>query len=180
MLTGRTVKSAAMKKLHGSTFPHNHDAPIADHPLSEEPTTSAPNHFDDEQREIWEFAIRNSPPNLIKRLDGGILEAYCIALCMHRRAVIELGKEELTVSKTNGIAQNPILGIINKQGELVRKHGQELGFSPISRPRILADNSKTPAISASMASQNHAKPKDAPKQSLESYLQNTPKIVNIR
>ena len=155
-----------MKRLHNSTLPENKDEPIPDYPFSEEPTTSAPNHFDEEQKEIWEFAIRNSPTNLIKRLDAGILEAYCIALCMHRRAVWELGKEDLTVSKTNGIAQNPLLGIINKQGELVRKHGQELGFSPISRPRILSDDSTTPALAASIASQNHAKPKDAPRRSL--------------
>jgi hypothetical protein len=97
---------------------------------------------------------------------------------MHRRAVAEMGKEDMTVSKTNGIAQHPLLGIINKQGELVRKHGAELGFSPISRPRILADNSKTPALGATLTSQAHAQPKDAPRQSLESYLANSPKTVN--
>jgi len=177
MIRGRVQAMPGMKRLHNSTLPENAAEPIPDHPLSDDPT-AAPRHFDGEQREIWEFAIRNSPPNLIKRLDSGILEAYCIALCMHRRAVAELGKEDLTVSKTNGIAQNPLLGIINKQGELVRKHGQELGFSPISRPRILADNSKTPALAASMSSQNHARPKDAPRRSLETYLQNTAKTVN--
>lgn len=176
-MRGRVQAMPGMKKLHGSSLPENKDEPIPDHPLSEDPTT-APRHFDGEQREIWEFAIRNSPPNLIKRLDSGILEAYCIALCMHRRAVEEMSKADLTVSKTNGIAQNPLLGIINKQGELVRKHGAELGFSPISRPRILADNSRTPALGATLNSQVHAQPKDAPRQSLESYLANSPKTVN--
>lgn len=178
-MRGHMRKTPALKKLHASNEFINEDEPVPPHPLSEDPT-SAPAHFDDEQREIWEFAIRNSPENLIKRLDSGILEAYCIALCMHRRAVKDLGKDDLMVLKTNGVAQHPLLGIINKQGELIRKHGQELGFSPISRPRILADNSKTPALAASIASQNHAKPKDPPRQSLESYLQNAPKVVNLR
>jgi len=97
---------------------------------------------------------------------------------MHRKAVEALGKSDLVVMKKLGEAQHPLIQIINKQGELVRKHGQELGFSPISRPRILADNSKTPALAASIASQNHAKPKDAPRRSLENYLQNTAKTVN--
>jgi P27 family predicted phage terminase small subunit len=166
-----------MKKLHGSPHPENLAEPIPDHPLSEDPT-AAPRHFSLEQREIWEFAIRNSPPNLIKRLDTGILEAYCVALSMHRKAVEALGKDDLVIMKKLGEAQHPLIQIINKQGELVRKHGQELGFSPISRPRILADNSKTPALAASIASQNHAKPKDAPRRSLENYLQNTAKTVN--
>jgi P27 family predicted phage terminase small subunit len=176
-MKGRVQAMPGMKRLHGSTLPENKDEPIPDHPLSDDPT-SAPAHFSLELREVWEFAIRNSPPNLIKRLDTGILEAYCVALHTHRKAVKEMGQEDLTIEKKMGLAQNPLLGIINKQGELVRKHGAELGFSPISRPRILADNSKTPAMSASIASQNHAKPKDAPSRSLESYLQNTAKTVN--
>jgi P27 family predicted phage terminase small subunit len=177
MLRGRMIKTSAQKKLHGSTWPINKDEPIPDHPLSEDPT-AAPRHFSLEQREAWEFAIRNSPENLIKRLDSGVLEAYCVALCLHRRAVEAMGKDELTIMKKMGEAQHPLISIINKQGELVRKHGAELGFSPVSRPRILADNSRTPALGATLNSQAHAQPKDAPRQSLESYLADAPKTVN--
>jgi len=177
-MRGRVQAMPGLKKLHGSSLPENKDEPIPDHPLSEDPITTAPRHFSLEQREAWEFAIRNSPENLIKRLDSGILEAYCVALCLHRRAVEAMGQDDLTVLKRMGEAQHPLISIINKQGELVRKHGAELGFSPISRPRILADNSRTPALGATLNSQAHAQPKDAPRQSLESYLADAPKTVN--
>jgi len=175
-MRGHLKKMPAMKVLHGSTEPMNPDEPIPEGDLSDDPT-SAPDHFNKDQREAWEFAIRNSPPKLLKKLDTGILEAYCVALCLHRRAVRELGDGDLMHVEGARIFTTPLVSMINKQGDLVRKHSNELGFSPISRPRILADNSRTPALGATLNSQSHARPKDAPKQSLEDYLAGAPRNV---
>jgi phage terminase small subunit len=177
-MRGHLSKMPAMKALHGSNKPINHDEPIPEGDLSDDPT-SAPPHFNLEQREAWEFAIRNSPPKLLKKLDTGILEAYCVALCLHRRAVREMGDSDLLHQEGARIFASPLVSLINKQGDLVRKHSNELGFSPISRPRILADTSKTPALGATLNSQSHARPKDAPRQSLEDFLADSPrKMVN--
>ena len=177
-MRGHTRKLPALKRLHGSNKPMNPDEPMPEGNLSEEAAESAPAHFSPAQREIWENTLKNCPPDLIKRLDTGILEAYVVALNLHRRAVKEMGDGELTYAKGSLEFNSALIQIISKQGELVRKHGNELGFSPISRPRILADTSKTPALASSITNLNRAHPKDPPRQSLESYLANAPKTVN--
>ena len=131
-MRGHTNKLPMLKQLHGSTMPKNRGEPIPEGNLSDDPTT-APAHFNQEQREAWEFAIHNSPPTLLKRLDIGILEAYVVALCLHRKAVREMGDGELMCANGSQMIPSPMISIISKQGELVRKHGNELGFSPVSR-----------------------------------------------
>jgi P27 family predicted phage terminase small subunit len=175
---GQKPKPALLKDLHGSTQPRN-DEPIPDGNLSDNPAGECPTHFTAEQRETWEYLLLHSPPSLLKKLDVGLLEAYVVALCLHRRAVREMADRALLHEQGPQLIPAPLLSIINKQADLVRKLGNELGFSPVSRPRIFANGPATAAIGASLNSAAHARPKDAPRKSLENYLADAPRATSV-
>jgi P27 family predicted phage terminase small subunit len=174
---GQKPKPAILKELHGSTHPINPDEPIPEGNLSDNPA-ECPSHFAADQREAWEYLIQHSPPTLLKRLDVGLLEAYVVALCFHRRAVREMGEADLLHQEGARVFAAPLISLINKQSDLVRKLGNELGFSPVSRPRIFANGPATAALSASLNSAAHARPKDAASQSLEAYLADAPSATS--
>lgn len=98
----------------------------------------APTHFDDELREVWNYAIANAPIGLLKKLDSGVLETWCTSLVLHRKAVSEVRKTGLLVKSPSGHEiQSPYLPIINKQALLMMRSVDQLGFSPASRTRIM-------------------------------------------
>lgn len=74
---------------------------------------------------------------LLTTLDVGLLEAYCQAYGMWREASAWVNKMGMITKTTNGnFIQNPYVAIVNKQQEIMRKTGAELGFSPSSRSRL--------------------------------------------
>lgn len=99
----------------------------------------APAHFDDELREIWNYAIENAPRGLLKRIDSGVLETWCTSHALHRKAVSEVRKMGLLVKAphTGLPIQSPYLPIVNKQALIMMRAIDHLGFSPASRTRIV-------------------------------------------
>jgi P27 family predicted phage terminase small subunit len=99
----------------------------------------APDHFDAEEREVWNYAIENAPRGLLKRIDSGVLEVWCKSHVLHRTAVSELRKTGLLVKAphTGLPIQSPFLPIINKQALIMMRAIDHLGFSPASRTRIM-------------------------------------------
>jgi P27 family predicted phage terminase small subunit len=174
---GQKPKPALLKAIHGSTEPINPDEPIPEGNLSDNPAECPP-HFTADQREAWEYFIRHSPPSLLKRLDVGLLESYVVALCRHRKAVEEYGDGPMLIEQGGAKVPHPFLRIIRMAGEEVRKLGNELGFSPVARPRIFSNGPATAALSASLNSAAHARPKDSASQSLEAYLANAPSATS--
>lgn len=172
---GQRPKPLLMKHLHGSTQPRNLDEPIPEGALVDNPSECPP-HFTAEQREVWEYALRHSPPRLLKRIDGSVLEVWVIAHCLHRQATRDLVGRPLLHEQGHQMIPSPLLSIINKQAIIMMRAAGELGFSPTARPRIFANG---PAIGASLNSAAHAQPKDAPRQSLQSYLANSPNTAPV-
>ena len=92
--------------------------------------------------------MTNSPPGLLKRIDRGALVAWVVAEDLHRQAAIAQGKVGLLVRiKTRATigaddpgvpAASPYINIINQQAKIMLKAASELGFTPVSRPRINA------------------------------------------
>jgi len=97
-----------------------------------------PPHFDDEMREVWDYAIQNSPKGLLKKIDSGILETWCSSHVLHRRAIAEVRKFGMLVKppKSEVPVQSPYLPIVNKQALIMMRAVDHLGFSPASRTRI--------------------------------------------
>jgi P27 family predicted phage terminase small subunit len=99
----------------------------------------APAYFDDELRQVWEYAIAHAPPGLLKKIDSSVLETWCMAHVLHRRAVAEVRKFGMLVKPPNSQVpvQSPYLPIVNKQAFIMLRAIDHLGFSPASRTRIM-------------------------------------------
>ena len=97
-----------------------------------------PAHFNEQEREVWNYAVENAPPGLLRKLDASVLEAWCAAHVVHRQALIELRKTGLIVKAPNTKLpiQSPFLPIVNKQALIMLRAVDHLGFSPASRTRI--------------------------------------------
>lgn len=100
----------------------------------------APVHFDPELRAVWEYAITHAPAGLLKMIDSSVLEAWCIAHVLHRRAIDQMNKTGgmLVKAPNTGFAiQSPYLAVVNKQALIMLRAVDHLGFSPASRSRIM-------------------------------------------
>ena len=136
-MRGRKPKPTVLKDLHGSEEPRNPLEPIPVGAISDDPT-ECPAHFNADQRDAWEYAVRHSPPGMLKRIDSMVLEAWVVSHCLHRRATEEMGRSELLTRTPNDCpVQNPLIAIVNRQALIMSKLASDLGFTPVSRPRIL-------------------------------------------
>ena len=97
-----------------------------------------------DQRTCWSYAMTNSPPGLLKRIDRGALVAWVVAEDLHRQAAIAQGKVGLLVRiKTRATigaddpgvpAASPYINIINQQAKIMLKAAASLDLPP-SRAR---------------------------------------------
>jgi len=166
---GRKPKPDILKDLHGSEEPRNPNEPIAEGDLVDDPA-GCPAHFNDEQRMLWEEQIGNSPSGMLKRIDARMLEAFVMAVYMHRQAAMHVTREP-TVTQGPQESQSPWLTIMNKQALVIKAYATELGFSPVSRTRI-----NTQVVGEALGpAAARANAKDAPSQSIDAYLASTPR-----
>lgn len=96
-----------------------------------------PDWFSEEQKRGWEWALTHSPPGMLKMVDRGSLITWVVAEDLHRQACIEQNKVGLLIAAPTGaLIQSPFLPVINRQALIMLKAGGELGFTPVSRPRL--------------------------------------------
>ncbi len=94
-----------------------------------------PSYMNAAQRRVWDSVIGRAP--WLTGTDTEIVEAFVNAVVEYRRAVVEVQKGGQVVETKQGNAiVNPYLGIQNRQADLVRKFGGELGLSPASRAAL--------------------------------------------
>ncbi len=132
--SGRKRKPTQLKLVEGQHYRLNErkNEPVAMGELSD-----APAHFSDQQRAIWAYAIQHAPRGLLKASDGPVLETWCIALCLHRKATEMVNSTPVIIKTANGTPiQSPWLAVLNKQAIVMRSLVSELGFSPAARARI--------------------------------------------
>lgn len=143
--------------------------------------TDAPTWLSDDQKTGWTYAVTHAPPGVLKRIDRGALVAWVIAEDLHRQAATAQATTGLLVRiKTKATAgkddpgvptASPYLNIINQQAKIMLKAASELGFTPVSRPRIFAAG---PAPGEGL----HAAP-NTPISSLDAFLAGDPDAPTI-
>jgi len=108
------------------------------------------------QKLLWRKAVDGAPAGLLSEMDVGLLTNWVIACDTYRDAcekmrgiglivktreteVVKTAKDgTVTREKKGGMPiQNPYLPIINKQAQIMVKAAAELGFTPISRTRLM-------------------------------------------
>ena len=140
----------------------------------------APDWLSDGQRTSWLYAMANAPPGLLKRIDCGALATWAVAEDLHRQAAIAQAKVGLLVRvKTKATAgkddpgvptASPYINIINQQAKIMLKAASELGFTPVSRPRIGAG----PALPSSWPETSSSARGQKPMRSLDDFLASHP------
>ena len=138
-MLGRKPKPTALHALHGDPGKRRKNA-RANEP---KPTTGAlvdaPDWLNEGQLASWRYAIEHAPPGMLAHIDRGALLVWCTAEDLHRRAVMaqnNAGTLLVKAPNTGTPMQSPYLAIINRQGVMMLRAAAELGFSPVSRPRI--------------------------------------------
>jgi P27 family predicted phage terminase small subunit len=135
-MRGRKPLPTALKHLHGVELRRiNQHEPTPEHGLP-----SCPLHFTPEQAGLWDDAVRCAPSGMLRALDVGLLEAWCVAYSIHRAATVELAQEgAITVRSVKDRDRRvaaPQIGIINRAGALMARLAADLGFSPSARSRV--------------------------------------------
>ncbi len=136
-MRGRKPKPTLLADLHGR--PRKTTPPPAEpKPVGE--LSDSPDWLTEAQQAGWTYALRHAPPGLLKRLDRGALAVWVVAEDLHRQAAVAQSKTGLLVKTPNADLpmQSPYLPIINRQALIMLKAASELGFTPVSRPRIFA------------------------------------------
>ena len=131
--------------------------------------TDAPDWLSGGQLASWTYALTHSPAGLLKRIDRGALLAWVVAEDLHRQAAIAQTKVGLlmrvktraTMSQDDAgvLAASPYINIINQQAKIMLKAASELGFTPVSRPRIAAETSPLPMVPEWNVGDSQQKPK---------------------
>lgn len=134
-MAGRKPKPTQLKVVQG-TF--RKDRANAREPKPSGDLTSAPVHFSDTQRELWDYAIANAPKGLLKMLDLSVLEIWVTACVFHREAAQKVATTGQIIKSPSGYpVMNPYMANMNKQAQIMLKAAAEMGFTPASRSRIV-------------------------------------------
>ena len=96
-----------------------------------------PGYFGKSQKEIWRRYVAGCPAGLITVVDVGLLEAYCLAYALMRKAGAMVEKEGETVTAPSGYVQaSPWVSMGRQARAEVKQLSAELGFSPSSRSKV--------------------------------------------
>lgn len=99
---------------------------------------AAPDHFGDEQKAVWDYAIEHAPAGLLKQMDLSVLEVWVNAVVAYRDAVNKVAVTGQVIKSPSGYpVVNPYLSNMNKQAQIMLKAAAEMGFTPSSRSRIV-------------------------------------------
>ena len=134
-MRGRKSTPTALRILHGN--PRQKAIPKGE-PMPATRLVDPPAWFSEGQRDVWAEALRRAPPGMLRRIDGNALAAWTVSCDLFRLASILQATLPLLVKApiTGAAIQSPLLAIINRQSVIMAKWASELGFTPVSRPRI--------------------------------------------
>jgi len=135
---GRKPKPTQLKVLEGNPGkrPVNENEPAPD-PMADLKPPSFLNKFGKQE---WKRIV----PELIKldllgAVDRTALAGYCNAFGTWEEAIRELrkpGQGMITYTEKGYPIQNPLLGVINKQSEIMKGYLVEFGMTPAARSRV--------------------------------------------
>src|SRR3954453_14813890 len=145
-MVGRKPKPAALHRLHG--FPSkggkSERALRAREPIPPDALGAPPDWRTPEQQDLWQHVIACAPYGILKQLDAGCLIVWVCAASLHRHAATQIALHGTTIETSNGtIVQSPHVGMMNRAGAAMLRAGEQLGFSPTSRPRLQAAANST-------------------------------------
>lgn len=134
-MRGRKPKPTQLRLLQGNPGKR----PLRENePRPEGDLFEAPADLPEQAVPFWTRAIADAPAGLLKNLDQRMLFAWSVAAWLHSEAIAQLSATTLLAraGKDGAIQQNPLLPIVNRQADIMRRMAVEMGFTPTSRSRI--------------------------------------------
>lgn len=136
MKRGRPKTPTPLKKLQGTDRP---DRVHENEPRPDVAIPACPKHLSEvarkEYRRITKLLKQNG---LITRLDMAPVAAYCQAYArwVEAEEALKISSSLLIKTPSGYPVQNPLIGIANKQIEIMAKFLAEFGFTPAARARM--------------------------------------------
>ena len=147
-MLGRKPTPTALKKLRNSGNTTREKArrePVPPGQLSEPPEWMNP-----AQCAGWLFALANAPARLLTPIDTGILTVWVLAEDQLRNAAkmqntldADAPMQMLMKGGRGVIMVSPYIAIMHKAAATMIRAGEQLGFTPAARPRLV-DPAKPP------------------------------------
>jgi P27 family predicted phage terminase small subunit len=139
----------------------------------------APDDLSEPQRAIWDHAVANMTPGILRTIDTQALLAWVLACDLHRQARIQQNRTTLLVNASPGNpnsmpVQSPLLAIINRQALIMLRAATEMGFTPVSRPRLAMGADSLPATPGPAVGKRAAAGARCDRVRLEDYIANAP------
>ena len=124
---------AALVKLRGNS---GHRA-LVEEPPGVGDIWQSPDWFDDEQREVWRYAVDHAPIGLLSGSDRDVMSVWVCAVVEHRRAAKEVARLGQVVQRSDGtVGINPYMRVMNAQAQIILRTCQEIGYSPAARAHL--------------------------------------------
>ena len=182
-MRGRKPKPTALHELHGD--PSHLRRQLAPRRATEPPPRAddlaAPDDLTETQRAIWTDAVACATPGILRRIDANALRVWVTACDLHRRACAQLNSSGLLVKPSTDPESkalpipSPYLQIVNRQAALLLRAAEQLGFTPVSRPRLVGNSPLPP-----MPEPPGSSPKgQRPAVSLDEYIASAPPIPSL-
>jgi P27 family predicted phage terminase small subunit len=130
---GRKPKPTHLRLIEGNA---GHRPLNVDEPIPEGDLALPPAWFSPAQRLVWDGVIRDAPAGLLRRLDAGTVEVYCVAKELHSQAAQKISEFGAVVTVNGMPMRSPYVSIQNQQSAVLLKCAAELGFTPSSRTRV--------------------------------------------
>jgi phage terminase small subunit len=177
-MRGRKPVPSTLRKLHGN--PRKVAMPKFE-PKPDGDLSDAPDWLNEAQRTCWRYALRTAPPGMLKRIDLGVLVVWAVAENLHCQAAAAQAKVGLLVRiKTRATINqddpgvpvaSPYINIINQQAKIMLKAASELGFTPVSRPRVYGG----PSVPGPNFNIGASETREEGRMSLDEFLASAPK-----
>ena len=143
-MRGRKPKPTVLHKLHGSFNVTRHRArgaePVASGDLDD---MEPPADLNEHELAAWHHAIEHAPRGVLKKIDRTLLTLWCKTAERYRRA--DAAQAEINARQAlpdvirtpQGLLMpSPYISIMNKAAILMLRIAEQLGFTPVSRPRL--------------------------------------------
>lgn len=144
-MRGRKPKPTGLHKLQGTLNATRHRGRAAEPHADGDLLATPPAWMTASQKAAWRYAVRHAPKGIMRRIDASMLCVWTVASDQHRIAATmqaeldQATKLPLLTRNSDGSAGiSPYLSIINRTAATMMKACSELGFSPASRPRLVA------------------------------------------
>jgi P27 family predicted phage terminase small subunit len=144
MRRGAKPKPTVLHHLHGSLNATRHRdrafEPVAPGALED---MEPPADLNDEELATWRYALQHAPKGVLKHIDRTVLILWVKTAERYRRAEVAQAQinaqapmPDVIRSPSGMLVQSPYIGMMNRAALLMLRIAEQLGFTPVSRPRL--------------------------------------------